>query len=322
MTDLSEVHSWFDELWADLSNEETRPSTGQLAHYTSITTLESILQHNQIWLSNPLFMNDHEELRFGLRVAEQEFMIHDGIRSACGRNENYELLVSNFHEKLRQISNEHAFDTYIACFSLHDPLEDRDGKLSMWRGYGGNGSGVALVFDTTAIKETNTNYLIWAKVRYASRQQRTKWIKEKLDLFANLLSGFQLPPSEYWAAIDSLLERLKVFSIFTKHHGFREEQEWRLVYLRERDKNQMLTNMLSYAIGPRGIEPKLKLDLLRLSQIVEQDLSPQNILNRLILGPSISSPLLQATVVRMLETLKLAGLSGKVSASETPYRNS
>jgi hypothetical protein len=266
-------------------------------------------------------MNDHEELRFGLRVAEQEFMAHDGIRDACKTSQNYELLVGNFHEKLRKIGREDAFDTYIACFSLHDPLQDGNGKLSMWRGYGGNGSGVALVFDTTTIKETNTNFLLWAKVHYASRQWRTEWIRAKLDLFAGLLNEYQLPPSEYWAAIDSLLDRLKVFSIFTKHDGFREEQEWRLVYLRERDKNRMLTDMLSYAIGPRGIEPKLKLDLLRLGQLVEQDLSPQNILCRLILGPSISSPLLQATVVRMLETLNLSNLSGKVSASETPYRN-
>jgi hypothetical protein len=321
MTDLSDVHAWFDMLWADLSEEEIRPSTGQLAHYTSITTLESILKFNQIWLSNPLFMNDHEELHFGLRIAEQEFMIHEGIRAACGNKESHEILINDFQKKLRQIGSEHAFDTYIACFSLHEAVKDKDGKLSMWRGYGGNGSGVALVFDTTSIKETNTNFLIWAKVHYASREQRTAWIRKKLDLFAELLHRYQLPPSGYRTAIDSLLERFKVFSIFTKHHGFHEEQEWRLVYLRERDKNGMLTDMLGYAIGARGIEPKLKLDLVRLGKIVGQDLSPQRILSRLILGPSISSPLLRATVIRMLETLGLGGLSDKVVTSETPYRN-
>lgn len=321
MTNLSDVHSWLNILWADLADEETRPPTGRLAHYTSIITLESILKFNQLWLSNPLFMNDHEELRFGLQVAEQEFMIHDGIRKACGKSENHEQLIARFQEKLRQIGTEHAFDTYISCFSLHNPSDDRDGKLSMWRGYGGNGDGVALVFDTNAIKETDTNFLILAKVRYQSRQQRAEWIRRKLDLFAELMTQYQLSSSEYWIAIDSLLERLKVYSIFTKHHGFREEQEWRLVYLRERDRSQMLTEMLGYAIGPTGIQPKLKLDLKRLGEIVKQDLSPTNIISQLILGPSISSPLLQATVIRMLETLNLRDLSAKVVASETPYRN-
>jgi hypothetical protein len=32
-----------------------------LAHYTSIPVLEAILRNNEIWLSNPLFMNDMEE---------------------------------------------------------------------------------------------------------------------------------------------------------------------------------------------------------------------------------------------------------------------
>jgi hypothetical protein len=38
-----------------------------------------------------------------------------------------------------------AFDTYIFCLSEHD-RSHTDGLLSMWRGYGQHGSGVALVF--------------------------------------------------------------------------------------------------------------------------------------------------------------------------------
>ena len=33
-----------------------------LAHYTSISNLEKILKDDEIWLSNPLFMNDLEEV--------------------------------------------------------------------------------------------------------------------------------------------------------------------------------------------------------------------------------------------------------------------
>jgi|SRR5665647_1080666 len=39
-----------------------------LAHYTSLEAIENILTHNEIWFSNPLFMNDLEELRWGLRT--------------------------------------------------------------------------------------------------------------------------------------------------------------------------------------------------------------------------------------------------------------
>jgi hypothetical protein len=37
-----------------------------LAHYTSIPVLENILEEETVWFSNPLFMNDVEEMRFGL----------------------------------------------------------------------------------------------------------------------------------------------------------------------------------------------------------------------------------------------------------------
>ena len=37
-----------------------------LAHYTSISAMERILQNSEIWFSNPLFMNDLQEMRFGL----------------------------------------------------------------------------------------------------------------------------------------------------------------------------------------------------------------------------------------------------------------
>ena len=36
---------------------------GLLAHYTSVPTIEQILRTNQVWLSNPLYMNDMQEMR-------------------------------------------------------------------------------------------------------------------------------------------------------------------------------------------------------------------------------------------------------------------
>jgi hypothetical protein len=37
-----------------------------LAHYTSIDVIEKILRSEEIWFSNPLFMNDLDEMRFGM----------------------------------------------------------------------------------------------------------------------------------------------------------------------------------------------------------------------------------------------------------------
>ena len=39
------------------------------------------------------------------------------------------------------------FETYISCLSLHEPWEDRIGRLSMWRAYGD----VALIINNTPL---------------------------------------------------------------------------------------------------------------------------------------------------------------------------
>jgi hypothetical protein len=44
-----------------------------LAHYTSIELAEKILRDEEVWFSNPLFMNDLEELRFGMCSKADEF---------------------------------------------------------------------------------------------------------------------------------------------------------------------------------------------------------------------------------------------------------
>jgi hypothetical protein len=50
-----------------------------LAHYTSIDVVEKILRNEEIWFSNPLFMNDLEELRFGLFQGREAFMTNDAV---------------------------------------------------------------------------------------------------------------------------------------------------------------------------------------------------------------------------------------------------
>lgn len=319
--DPNALHAKFEPLWDDLKRDDAYPNVRPLlAHYTSIPTLECIIKNDELWLSNPLFMNDHEEMRFGINMAAREFRQHEGVRKACGGDARYEALCAAFEDKLFQVSNEHAFDTYIICFSEHHPEQDRDSRLSMWRGYGGNGSGAALVLNTAISPYVPGSPLILSKVLYASRKDRIAWINAKLDEFATLVATQDIPTSLFYVAVHSLLERFKIFALFTKHDGFREEQEWRLLYLKDRDKANLFSGMLSYVAGPNGIEPKLKLKASGVAAMIATDFSLRSIIHQIILGPSISSGLAISSVIRMLETLKMPNLCGKVVGSDTPYR--
>ena len=147
----AEINTVFAALWKDIAQDETFPQKRPLlAHYTSIGTLESIMRSDEIWFSNPLFMNDLQELRFGILEGANAFRRHKGIESASGSQERYQVLCHAFEHYFDEFSNKHAIDTYVFCLAEHDP-GNSDGLLSMWRGYGGNGSGVALVFDTNQL---------------------------------------------------------------------------------------------------------------------------------------------------------------------------
>jgi hypothetical protein len=62
-----QIHDLFNPLYARFDNmDRLTKAPPLLAHYTSIELMEKSLQHNRMWFSNPLFMNDLQEMRFGL----------------------------------------------------------------------------------------------------------------------------------------------------------------------------------------------------------------------------------------------------------------
>jgi hypothetical protein len=143
-----EITEVFKELTLDMDDLrfaiQNRPL---LAHYTSLEVLEKIMKKDEIWFSNPLFMNDLEEIRFGVHQGARLFSQSKTVAEACGTPGRAQILENAFFHYYTQFDQEHAFDTYVFCLSEHDPA-NTDGLLSMWRGYGGQGNGAALVFNT------------------------------------------------------------------------------------------------------------------------------------------------------------------------------
>src|SRR5258708_1796757 len=116
-----------------------------LAHYTSLNVLEKIIVSNELWFSNPLFMNDLQEMQFGMlegRKVFDELVVAPGFLETCGSRDRAEMIYKAFHHSFNDFDINHALDVYVFCFSEHLPT-NTDGLLSMWRGYGGNGVGAA-----------------------------------------------------------------------------------------------------------------------------------------------------------------------------------
>ena len=69
-------------LWSDMQREPAPGELPLLAHYTSIRTLERIAQTGEIWFSNPLYMNDVDELRYGMNLGLHA--VRSPTRTAAG----------------------------------------------------------------------------------------------------------------------------------------------------------------------------------------------------------------------------------------------
>lgn len=308
-------------LWSDFETENDFPNKRPLlAHYTSASTLEKIVSTNQVWMSNPLYMNDLEELRFGMNAGADDFRSSQHLKRVCESGEKHAILVKKFDQLFSNFDSNHVLDTYVMCLSEHSPRKN-DGLLSMWRGYGANGNGVAIVFDTAKLNPNKSSPFIVGRVRYKSHPERLEWIDRALYQLAQVLETADQSEENLSLAAHVFIERLKLFALFTKHDGFAEEQEWRIVYMNERDPQGLMRPMFGYAITARGVEPKLKLDFSKVAQVLGSEVSLESLVDLIILGPSISSVLSENSVRRMLTVAGQPGLAAIVSASSIPYRS-
>jgi hypothetical protein len=304
-------------LWSDMQREPDPGALPLLAHYTSIATLERIAQTGEIWFSNPLYMNDVDELRYGMNLGLHAVRTHAGLREACPPA-HYNALLDAFDELFTTFDSDSAFDVYVFSCSEHDDEIGDDGLLSMWRGYGGDGNGVAIVFDMGPLLAARSPLLV-RQVQYLSYEASEAWMEEKLQQFANMLQRNGGPVEGMKQAAAALFERIKLFALFTKHRGFHEEREWRIVYLRENDREGLFQQQLHYAIGPRGIEPRLRFTTEVLGGGDEAPRLEQMV-RRIILGPVLATPLALRSVARMLE-LHQPSWAESVARSSTPYRS-
>jgi SAM-dependent methyltransferase len=315
------VTGLFAPLWREAQEETPSPDKlPLLAHYCSIPVLESISKNNEIWFSNPLFMNDLDELRFGIRQSRERFRQNEAIANTFSKAERYETftkLVENAYDGFEQGG---AFDIYVLCFCAHE-RGNSDGLLSMWRGYGANGGGAAIVFDPSKLKFIQESPIQLGRVRYGSSDERILWIDKLLSRVADALREKELDDEELGLAAYFFVERMLTFALFTKHNGFDEEREWRAVYLRHHDYQNKLVDRLSYFVTPNGVHPKLKLKFQPLPGAVDANVSLENLVESIILGPSLANALSEMAIGRMLEQLGRPYLATRVRSSSTPFRS-
>lgn len=317
------IQSQIDEILLQLlpaQHEQSSPLL--LAHYTTISTFEQIVRNGELWFAHPLYMNDHEEFNFGLRLGAQAvYEQSELLQSAFGTAKRAADFLCAFDQKCQWLATMDFTDYYIFCMSEHSS-DDEDGSLEMWRAYGGNGAGVAVVLDGSKLTGSQMPLFRLGKVRYGTKDERKHWVKTFVVRFLEVVGASDLPDHELSAAADLLLSGIKQLALFTKHDGFKGEKEWRLVYARELDVGQTFFHMLHYNVGSHGIEHKLKYKPMPITGHTAEDLSLDSLISRILLGPTISAQIARFSVDRMLRTMNKHDLAERLGASSIPFRTS
>jgi hypothetical protein len=298
---------------------------GLLAHYTSVPTIEQILRTKQMWLSNPLYMNDMQEMRAGISLACQKFP--DAARAAAGSEARAVILINAFNNYFSHFDNQTAFDTYIFCLCRQEP-DDKDGILSMWREYGSRGNGAAIVFNLEKVNFSPISPLVIAEVTYVSNAERAILLDAHLQEWIKITQTLNLPDDHLYVAAREAFLFTKAIALTTKHRGFEEEHEVRVVYSPDYDPRGYLKSCLDYHVVPSGVVPKLKYSFGNTYTPTDVADPPTpletgaltDLLEFFLLGPTGSSVLAQKSFVRMLERLNLHAFTDRVFASSIPLR--
>lgn len=263
------------------------------------------------------FLKSIVPLKFGMNLGLH--MINNETWSSQIDPEKLRVFQEGYTFYYNEYAENHALDVYAFCLSEHDHA-DMDGRLSMWRGYGAQGNGAAIIFNTAAIAVALNTPIFLSKVRYETGESRRAWIKARIEDCFQRIKKFDVPDSKMWIPAHVLFEIIKVFSLTSKHKGFDDEREWRVVYLPERDRTGSLAGNRAHIITSRGVEPKLRLKIAPLPGTDDSNWTFNDIFDKIILGPGVSSELSRRSVQRMLENHGKKALADKVFASGIPFR--
>lgn len=282
----------------------------KFVHYTSSENAKNILKGECLWMRNTACMNDFSEVEYGYSVLLEYFNTEwKKLNETQDFNPRIKIIIENAINLFDHHWKDLRSSIYLSSVSLHKKDEEGVGRLSMWRAYGNDsGASAALILNNPTPTEGLNVFLCPA--RYCSKEV----IYEELNLMFKTLNdevGFISELENDFIRARITLS-LILLTVSLKHKGFREEEEWRIVYLPE--------------LIPSIIEIDHSVEVINgLPQIVYKlplkgNMSLEKIVHQVLIGPS-RYPVVQVQAFR--ELLKGIGISepdSRIGLSNIPLR--
>lgn len=278
--DLVAIRSTFFPFFAD-ARERVLAQRLLFAYYTTAETAFRILKNEEIWMRSTMTMNDFSEVTHGLDC------VHQVLNSKAG--EDFSSALDDLFPSASQEVKRHfsawspvfSHDTFIACFSEHHADEDHFGRLSMWRAYGAS-AGIALVLNVGAMFAETTALAAYSSPVAYMRKEDLETELNRVAVRIRENKAFVQAMGQH-RVVGTALTMLRFAAVCTKHPGFKEEREWRVIASPEMQSSPLLPCEIEVV---RGVpQPVLKLKLQDQPDLGLVGLDLKSLVNRVIIGP-------------------------------------
>ena len=273
---------------------ERYDESDMMYHYCSMEAFEGILSSKSLWLSDSMFMNDKYEGRWIDKIVEEVIL--------ALKDEYSEYQLAKYTMQFNTLKDKKA---YMCCFSKESD------KLSQWRAYAKDATGVAIGFSRTAMGLIcDFDFELALMDVLYNKEKHIHIIKESIKLSLD----------------NDYIGNDKELSHYFKNPSFYEEEEVRFLYTPENDMSQhtfadplaskyyeLMSNNISH-IKQRVREgeeiPYFEYDLTGTMKGFSSELIP-----KIVIGPRNRTDLKQ-----IQELLKKQGLDGtEIVYSESSY---
>jgi hypothetical protein len=290
-------------------------SSQRFVYYTSADTAMSILRNREVWMRKSSMMNDYREIEHGFDCLNNAYQGNrERLRGL------FDGMFPGFCEQLESLFNgwlpNFRTDTYITCVSEHDASEDRYGRLSMWRAYGAVAR-VAMVFHGGPfLRPSDAIKAYTSPVAYLNDEAFNREFAALLDSIDNNRDFVQSVGDK--VALSNIFAAFRYAMLCTKHPGFHEELEWRIIYTPSYQKSDHLIPTIESINGTPQLVCKIPLKDVPEKGLI--GLNPAELIDRVIIGPSKFPVGIYDALMVLLAEAGVQNPISKIVVSDLPLR--
>ena len=284
-------------------------------HYTSAEAAKAILENGEWWMRHSSTMNDFQEIRHGLKCLNRGRNAHlESLNKLL--NQASSGLAERLERDLPRWVRMFSSDTFLTSFSEHyRNKEDEFGRLSMWRAYGGMASVAVILNKQTFLGASDLLKIYGSPVGYLNEGDFVEEFERLLNsLSKNIDFLRQQPQGELYRFMFNVYR----FAILcTKHPGFSEEKEWRIVHSPSNDLGSPLKTKI---VSLDGVPQPIRVVPLNGELIERAAMGISNVVDRIIIGPTQYPDAMWTAFVTILKRAGIPDPEDKVSVSNIPLR--